>query len=272
MNLAILLATYNSSKYLEQQLDSLFSQTYNDFILYVRDDGSNDTTLDIISDYQNNYNIVLLDDSIKGRGAKNSFIWMLENVNADYYMFCDHDDVWLPNKIALSIHQLYKCNYHEPTLVYTDLKVVDQDLNITSNSFWRYMKLNRRMLIQKKFAISCNLFTGCTMLINRCLRDLTLPIAQDAVMHDGWIGLNAIKNNANICCVEESTILYRQHHNNVCGAHEIGTTIEYYIKKALGLKAVFNTYKANYRMAKSIFNDINIFEFIFWRVVYLIKR
>lgn len=95
------MCTYNGERFLKEQLDSLFCQSFDDFIIYVHDDGSKDKTLEILNSYINQYpqKIVLMDDPIKHRGAGSSFMWLLENVESQYYMFCDQDDVWLPSKI-----------------------------------------------------------------------------------------------------------------------------------------------------------------------------
>ena len=87
-NLAILLATYNSEKYLRQQLDSVLNQSYTDWKLYIRDDGSKDKTLEIVNEYiQRDDRLYLLHDEVKGRGAKNSFLWLLEQTDSSYTMF-----------------------------------------------------------------------------------------------------------------------------------------------------------------------------------------
>ena len=108
--ISILLSTYNGEKYLSEQLDSILQQSYQNFIIYIRDDGSNDNTLNIIMYYVHNFpsKIKLVDDKVKHRGAKLSFIWLMSHIESDYYMFCDQDDVWLPNKIELSIDKLSK--------------------------------------------------------------------------------------------------------------------------------------------------------------------
>lgn len=274
MKIAILLATYNSEKYLCEQLDSLFNQTYNKFDLYIHDDNSTDSTLNIINTYIKKYNnIFLLKDNYKNRKSMGSFMWLLENVDSDYYMFCDHDDVWLPNKIEKSISRMMKIEEKDkPALVCSDLTVVDENKNIISNSFWKYMKLRPDLLVLKKFAISCNLFTGCTMLINKKAKDVVLPLGTFAVMHDSWIGLNIISKCGKISCIEEQLILYRQHSNNVCGAQEVSYKVHYFVNKIINIKSVYNNYKNNYLMAKEIFPNISIFYFIFYRIIYLLKR
>lgn len=156
MRVAILLATYNSGKRLRFQLDSLFLQTYKDWILYVHDDGSLDDTLDILAEYANRYKgqLRVMEDEIKGRGAKNSFFWLLDNVVADYYMFCDHDDIWLPNKIKLSLNALLDIEKEKgnlPICIFSDLALVDGDYNVYNASMWKSAGIKPNILIQRKY-------------------------------------------------------------------------------------------------------------------------
>ena len=91
--IAILMATYNGAVYLRAQLDSLMSQTRRDWTLYVQDDFSTDSTLDIIREYQQRYDNIRLLEHTSQLGPMKNFMSMLEQVEADYYLFCDQDDV-----------------------------------------------------------------------------------------------------------------------------------------------------------------------------------
>ena len=104
----ILLATYNGEKYLAQQLDSILNQSYQDFIIRIHDDNSIDGTIDIIKKYQMRYpeKIKYLDDNISTGSAKNNFEYLLNKSDAQYIMFSDQDDIWLQNKIELSIEKI----------------------------------------------------------------------------------------------------------------------------------------------------------------------
>ena len=99
--IAVLLATYNGGKYIWEQLESLFQQSCKQFHLYVRDDGSSDDTMKIVEQFHEMFpdRVTILKDSQKHRGAAKSFMYLLENVDSEYYMFCDQDDIWLPEKI-----------------------------------------------------------------------------------------------------------------------------------------------------------------------------
>ena len=221
--LAILLSTFNGEEYLFEQLNSLFSQTYNEFVLFVRDDGSTDSTVSIIKSFRNKYkNIVFFEDSLENIGACKSYLWLLQNVEADYYMFCDQDDVWVNNKIELSINAL-KCEEIRSDklaiIVHTDLIVTDKKLNVISNSLWDNDNTNP-LRITRKYLFLVNYLTGCTMLINKKARDISITSNETAIMHDFWVGICVEASNGVILSLSTPTVFYRQHERNVIGSKQ----------------------------------------------------
>jgi len=95
----VLLSTYNGSKYLRQQLDSLYQQTYPNIRILARDDGSSDSTRDILQDEQGKGRLELLEGH-GNLGAALSFFELLNAAAAtdtEYVAFCDQDDVWHPD-------------------------------------------------------------------------------------------------------------------------------------------------------------------------------
>ena len=218
MGISVLLSTYNGEKYLNQQLDSLLSQTYKNFEIIARDDGSQDKTLEIL----HSYNITII-DSKKNLGAKGSFGALLEyaaqNTESEYFMFCDQDDVWESDKIEKTLAKMHEIEIscHEmPILVHTDLNVVDENLKVLDNSMWNYEHINPKLNTLNRLLIQ-NTITGCTVMINKKLAQISLQIPDEAVMHDWWIGLVASKFGK-IDFIDEPTIQYRQHGGNSIGA------------------------------------------------------
>ena len=141
MELAILLSTYNGMNYLEEQVSSLLAQTYTDWKLYIRDDASTDNTLALIHELAERDSRIIVMPSSRNLGAKEGFMWMLRNVEADYYMFCDHDDVWLPRKVELTLKRMQEGEAeHEgcPVIACTNLKLVDAKLNVFAESYWKF--------------------------------------------------------------------------------------------------------------------------------------
>ena len=214
----ILISTYNGEEYLKEQLDSIFNQSYQNFRVILRDDNSTDNTLNIAKEY----NLEIL-ESNKNLGAKKSFEELLKyaltHSDSNYFMFCDQDDIWDEDKVRKSIEMmvyLENLNNNNPILIHSDLRVVDKKLNLINNSFFRYSKINPHIRSFNRLLMQ-NTVTGCTMIINRKLAQISLPIANDAIMHDWWIALVATQFGM-IYTIKESTISYRQHSNNEVGA------------------------------------------------------
>jgi glycosyltransferase involved in cell wall biosynthesis len=99
---AILLGTYNGEKFLAEQLDSLENQTHKNWIIIASDDGSTDRTLEILQQYQAKWPVGKL-TVLNGpkKGFCQNFLSLACNniIRADYYAFCDQDDVWFDGKI-----------------------------------------------------------------------------------------------------------------------------------------------------------------------------
>ena len=111
---AILMSTYNGEKYLKEQIESLLAQTYGNIEIYIRDDGSKDNTIKIIKNYKEKYNNIVLKEG-KNIGFINSFFELLNLCNdADYYAYCDQDDVWMNDKIERAVKFLGKTDENKP--------------------------------------------------------------------------------------------------------------------------------------------------------------
>jgi len=225
--ISIIMSAYNGAEHLPQQISSILNQSYRDWQLFIRDDNSSDNTLDIIESYARRYpdKVNVIRDKKRNIGISKSFLSLLNYVESDYVMFCDQDDIWLPDKIKITFDKMReteeKFGLSTPVLIHTDLKVVDKRLNIVSDSFWRYQHLNpekgktlNRLLVQ-------NVVTGCTMMINRALKNKIRFFPKQAIMHDWWASLVAAAFGK-IDYVPTSTILYKQHDNSSIGAKEWG--------------------------------------------------
>ena len=221
--IAIVLATYNGEKYIKAQIDSLLAQTFQDWHLIIRDDGSNDSTVEIIRDYiaRHSNKITYIEYDRMNLGTSMNFSKLVEHAQSDYIMFCDQDDVWLPRKIELTYLKMSELEKEYgrglPLLVHGDLIVTNEDLTVISNSFWNYRKLDPKKGKTLNSALVYNVVTGCTMMINNAMRDLALPIPKEANMYDWWLALVATVFGR-IDYITEPTILYRQHGRNVIGA------------------------------------------------------
>ncbi|MFD2614056.1 glycosyltransferase family 2 protein [Paenibacillus gansuensis] len=217
----ILLSTFNGDAYLEQLLDSLLSQDYENWRMIIRDDGSSDETLSIVSKYSKDYPDKFELNMIESRnvGAAQSFGLLLSYaIHAEYVMFCDQDDIWLPSKISSTLNAMQHAEhvYDGPILIHTDLTVTNAELEKIDSSYWAYQNINPSR-DKLNYLLVQNVVTGCTVMINRKLVHLVNPLQQGVIMHDWWIALVA-SAFGKIEYIKEPTILYRQHLKNEVGA------------------------------------------------------
>jgi rhamnosyltransferase len=219
--IAILLATYNGAAYLRELLDSLENQTQVNFRVYVHDDGSRDGTQELIDEYcerfPERYERV---EGPTGLGSKRSFLYLLEQVEADYYFFCDQDDVWLSDKVQTLLDSLTEMSLGgpRPLATFCDMKVVDEKMQVVAESFLDYMGRSGQQTRFSQILID-NPAAGCAMAFNRALRDCCLPLpdADQIEMHDAWVMMMAAIYGE-IGFVPTPLVAYRQHGDNVMGA------------------------------------------------------
>lgn len=266
----ILLATYNGEEYLCQQIDSIICQSYTSWRLIIRDDSSSDGTLVIIKDYVNRYpnKIILVDENTQNLGSSKSFIRLLDFVSNDYFMFADQDDVWLPNKVELSMKKMHELEYaygiDKPLLVCGDAECIDASGNLLCSSFFQSQKFIDTTDDAIKL-LALNVIQGSTSLMNRNVISYVKPIP-DFVLHDQWIGV-ITAHYGKVVYLPEQLIKYRQHGHNVLGALNVGTT--YFFNKLIHFKKQFRTYKS---FCINLPFRVNLLKWFFYKLYYSIKR
>lgn len=249
----VLLAVYNGEKYLKSQIDSLLDQTFKEIKIIIRDDGSNDNSTRIIAEYCKNYpQIISTVEGVPTGNAARNFARLLEVCDDDYIMFCDQDDIWLPEKIEKTLEavksQEGKCG-EIPVLAHSDLKVVDQNLNVISDSFFNFQKLCQDNVTLPRL-LTQNYVTGCTVMINRALKEKCGTIPPSCIMHDWWLALVAVLFGK-IICLKNPTILYRQHSGNQVGAKS-AYGVAFIKRKLATLDKVRENYSATYTQAAAL--------------------
>jgi len=258
---AIVMTTYNGVKYVGEQIDSILTSSYQDFELFIYDDGSKDDTISILRSYeQNNPTKVHVIINENNLGVTVNFLQGASKTTMEYVMFCDQDDVWKPNKIAITLkrmrHMEVQLGISTPIAVFTDAIVVNQELEILKHSFFCSNHLNpwktdlAHILMENKLI-------GCTVMINCSLRKLlkNYRLPTNAKFHDWWIALIAA-SMGKIGYVNEGTILYRQHSGNVVGGADFTA---YFKNRIASLKLQKEALRALYRQAEeflSVYDEI----------------
>ena len=228
MKVNILMSTYNGQQFLAEQIRSIQDQSYTDWTLFIRDDGSSDNTKEILKDFERQDSRIHLIDSDKSDnlGVIKSFHKLVNHDRADYYFFSDQDDVWLPNKLELSLKEAQNYLADLPLMVYMDLKVVNQDLEIMTESMVKSQSHHANTeLVQE---LTENTVTGGVAMINHALAEMWQE-TDDILMHDWYLALLA-SAFGNLVFIDQPGELYRQHSDNVLGARTLSKRFKKWIR------------------------------------------
>lgn len=216
----ILLASYNGESFISQQIESILGQSFADFRLIISDDGSTDSTWEIVTHYAELDSRIQLVDNIRKGGVINNFNCCMQHSKAEYIMFCDQDDFWPAGKVEEMFTSIKKINNYDgtqPLLCFSDLTVVNKDLDVLNPSFYAYLNLNPLYNTDYRYILWRSTVYGCTVIFNRVLLNRSMPLPENIPMHDHWLALNA-SHSGIIHYHNHSTVLYRQHGGNVIGA------------------------------------------------------
>lgn len=210
-SVAVVMGTFNGERFLKQQLDSIASQSRLPDELIVRDDCSSDRTLEILEAFAGSvtFRVVILRGE-SNVGFRENFSRAVKEVTADWFLFCDQDDVWLPEKIA-TIAPLIESDekvmvVHEPIFVNESLERLEGDLDERLKLHgWR-----REWFVH-----------GCCMAVRTDFAQACIDRRPDFYSHDDWIAYlaNALGFRVDL---DEQLILYRGHEGNLSRAHRIG--------------------------------------------------
>lgn len=203
---AVIMSTYNGEQFLKEQMDSILNQTYKNIEIVVRDDGSKDSTIQIIKEYQKkNKNIKLYEG--QNLGFIKSFFELLKLVEADYYAYADQDDIWIENKIELAVNSLNKLDDTKPNMAFGNSDYYNEKME-----FIGYGEKNRKFSFLKSL-FSC-IGQGMTMTVNKKTRDMIIEnMPKSCFFHDWWTYILCI-SMGNVAYDNVTTVKYRRRKQN----------------------------------------------------------
>ena len=250
MKVNILMSTYNGQQFLAEQIRSIQEQSYTDWTLFIRDDGSSDNTKEILKDFEHQDSRIHLIDNDKSDnlGVIKSFHKLVNHDRADYYFFSDQDDVWLPNKLELSLKEAQNYLADLPLMVYMDLKVVNQDLEIMTESMVKSQSHHANTeLVQE---LTENTVTGGVAMINHALAEMW-QVTDDILMHDWYLALLA-SAFGNLVFIDQPGELYRQHSDNVLGARTLSKRFKKWIRPHILFAVYWDLIKNSQKQASHL--------------------
>lgn len=228
------MGTFNGEKYLAEQIESIINQTYQNWCLLIRDDGSTDSTTDIIKSYCSKYEqIFLIEDQDGNLGFNSNFLTLIKFAQSPYISICDQDDVWISTKLEKSLQAMEAVVNSKdcPVLIHSDAFLVDGDLNTISETW-----IGKRGSIHGLNGICfANSVQGASVLFNQALKEIALNTPVLAPYDYHLALLSSIRGKR--IFINESLLYYRQHAKNVIGgiAEDSKINTQFYIKQFLSL-------------------------------------
>lgn len=183
--ISVCIASYNGSKFIREQLESILNQISRDDEIIVVDDCSSDNTVEIIKGfrdlriklYLNEFNV----------GACRSFARAIDIANGYFIFLADQDDVWCPNRVE---KMLAVFDHDDVLLVSTAFDLFGEKLN---DDYVRKFLFLKEEDSNKNFKNIINIFLGrasyfgCAMVFRKSFRSMILPIPNYVQSHDLWI-------------------------------------------------------------------------------------
>ncbi len=220
------MATYNGEKYLEKQLQSIAEQS-GGWCIIVRDDGSTDRTPHILESHASTQEaFVILQDDLPQMGPSANFALLLRaagELDAAYCALADQDDIWHPARLSEQLNRMRKAEERSPgapVLVYSDSEVIDTTGNLIHRSFMEYQGIHHEETGALNVLLCQNFVTGNTVMTNRPLLKLAVPVPGTALMHDWWLALWAAALGR-LEFIDKPLVSYRQHAKNAVGAKNL---------------------------------------------------
>ena len=211
----VLLSTYNSERFLRPLLDSVLAQTYSPLELWVRDDGSRDSTPEILAEYARRFAGRIRVDAAPNVGMVRSYFALLRDAGreAEFTAFADHDDVWHADKIERAIRTLRAHGENTPLMYTGRLHIVDDQLRHLANSL-----LPARPLSFPNALVE-NVAAACTMVVNGAARDLLLDQRDiKGIIYPDWWFYLVVTAFGTVLYDSHMGVEYRRHGNNAVGS------------------------------------------------------
>lgn len=274
----ILMSTYNGEKYIREQLDSFINLENFDYIkVLIRDDGSTDSTLEILYEYRKSYGFEIIEGKNVGVNKSIAILFDNSDENCEFFAISDQDDVWFRDKFTKATKLLNKDYTDKPLLFASCSEVVDEHLNHIGSTLVPKKKLSFYN------AIAQNVTPGHTQVFNRKLMEKLIGIETESIhVIDWWIYLIATAFGE-VLFIDDFTVKHRQHGKNAVG-YQLN-----FLKKTVNRIKSLNQNNANsiskqlYAFKKSygdllkeeyqleIYNYFNYQKTIFKRIIYVFK-
>ncbi|MDQ1088725.1 glycosyltransferase family 2 protein [Siphonobacter sp. SORGH_AS_1065] len=226
MKISVAMCTYNGSRFLREQLESIRSQSHPVDELVICDDRSKDDTIQILENFATQVPFpVHIHVNPSNLGSTKNFEKCLNLCSGDVIFCCDQDDRWHPQKVEKQVHYLQQ--HPEMEAVFSDAQVINDDSQPIGKTIWQEIEFDtvaqERWKNNKAYEILFGgyVVTGATLAIRRRILSSVspFPVAYKELIHDAWIAI-VLSLQGNIGFIPEELLFYRKHSTQQVGFGE----------------------------------------------------
>ncbi|MBD1861396.1 MULTISPECIES: glycosyltransferase [Trichocoleus] len=218
--IAIVLATYNPNPaYFRQQIQSIQSQTWRNWVCHIVDDRSQPESQQLIRDTVGSDNRFICHFHPQNLNSYHNFERGLQSVATDSTVtaiaFADQDDIWQDHKLSLLLETL---RAEQALLVHSDLELIDGSDRTLHASAWEFESRHPEKLTAELLLLR-NTVTGCSVLFCATLLSSVLPFPPQVEVnwyHDVWVAIVAAQLGK-VAHVRQPLVRYRIHGSNTIG-------------------------------------------------------
>lgn len=224
----ILIATYNTKiEYLKKQIDSIINQTYKNINIIISDDNSsNEQVKETLKKYKEKDKRITLYLQEENKGYIKNFEFLLQQSDAEYIMFSDHDDIWYPEKVEKSLQVLKD---KKVDLVYCNAHQINENDEIIKQDYFKYK--NMPLIDGKsKLAITRYIGIGCSQIFTKKIKEKMLPYTDKVIAQD-WLASFLANEGNGMSYIDEKLFGYRLHNTNVFGGRNLSQNLERWKKE-----------------------------------------
>lgn len=214
--LAVVMATCNGARFLDEQFQSLLQQTLSPDLILVFDDASDDDTPSLLEKYARLSN-VSIQRNTQRLGVNENFRQAIAAVPVGYDIaICDQDDIWLPKKLETSVALLHSLGaaFDQPALAYSDCLLIDEKGKTIGTSVHQQRGQHRYRAVWDTYLFG-NMVSGCTIVMNSAMQPVMAALPEtNLFIYDAWLAMAGF-GWGKIACLPEPLIKYRQHDANL---------------------------------------------------------
>lgn len=217
MKISVIIASYNYAQYIEEAINSVINQSYQDWEMIIVDDGSSDNSVEIIKYYCEKDSRIRLfqHDNVQNKGLKETLLLGLKHASGEWVAFLESDDVFSPDNLSEKVEIMNK--YPDVKLIFNKVKFLFEEKRKQQKIYENIQKSLSKMNFPRNlfydFYINNMILTFSSVMVEaNVLKNADFNVPIDATL-DRWLWIHLAYNN-DFYYIDKELTFWRLHENS----------------------------------------------------------